>query len=136
MSDSSDKDRVSVHIGGDVERSQVVAAGRDVIIGCQQFNVEHEQITNAFAKIYRQIETRPPDPDVDKPEIQSTVESIESEVKKGDEANPNKVERWLRFLAGMAPDIFDVVAAALTGPIQGVSTVIRKVVSNAREDQG
>jgi hypothetical protein len=93
MSDSPDKDSVSIHIGGDVDGSQIVAAGRDVTIGSQQFNVKHEQITNAFAEIYRQIEERPPDPDVDKPEIQSTVENIEAEVKS---AGCGSLRRWHR----------------------------------------
>jgi hypothetical protein len=123
-------DSVSIHIGGNADRAQIVAAGRDVQIGGQQFSVEYQEISYAFAEIYRQIEIRPPDPNVDKPEIQSTVENIESEVKKGDDANPNKVERWLRFLAAMAPDIFDVVAAALTGPIQGIHEM-RKVAEMA-----
>jgi hypothetical protein len=67
-------DSVSIHIGGNADRAQIVAAGRDVQIGGQQFSVEYQEISYAFAEIYRQIEIRPPDPNVDKPEIQSTSE--------------------------------------------------------------
>jgi hypothetical protein len=39
---------------------------------------------------------------------------------------------WLRFLAAMAPDIFDVVTAALTGPIQGIHEMRKMIVATLR----
>ena len=44
------------------------------------------------------------------------MEKIEQEVKKGTAVNPTKVERWLKFLAGMVPDIFQVTAAVIYPP--------------------
>jgi hypothetical protein len=126
---------VNIHIGRDVDKSQVIAAGGDVNIGAQQFNPEYEHVTKAFVEIYRQIQIRPPDPNVDKSEIQRTVENIEAEVLKSDGANARKVRRWLRFLAEMAPDIFDVVVNTLVSPIYGVSEVIRKVAKRATSNQ-
>ena len=45
---------------------------------------------------------------------------------------PNKVERWLKFLADMAPDILEVTAATLANPIAGVATAIRKIAEKAQ----
>ena len=65
-----------------------------------------------------------------------TVQKIQQEVAKGEGANPNKVERWLRTLASMASDIFDVTVACLTSPVAGIATVIRKVAEKAEEETG
>ena len=121
---------VSISIGGDVEGSQVIGAGRDVHIAPEK--LDSDEIARAFAAIYEQIEARPPDPKVDRAEIKETVEKIKAEVRKEDEANPDKVERWFRFLAEMAPDVLELVAATLASPIAGVGTVIRNVAERAK----
>ena len=56
------------------------------------------------------------------------------EAAKDEEANPNKVERWLHNLAAMAPDIVEVVVGCLTHPAAGVGTVIRKIAEKARAE--
>ena len=95
-----------------------------------------DEIGQLFGAVYRQIETRPPDPDVDKGELAETVQKIQGEAARGDEANPNKVERWLRTLSLMAPDIFEVTVACLTSPAAGVAAVIRNVAQKARGEAG
>jgi hypothetical protein len=92
------------------------------------------ELAKLFAAIYQKIDARPADPDVDKEELAETVHKVEQEAAKGDEANPNKVERWLRFLGGMAPDILEVTVACLTNPLAGVGTVIRKIAEKARAE--
>jgi hypothetical protein len=112
-------------VGSVVGSGQVQAqtiAGRDVV--------------ELFQEVYRCIEQRPEDPDVDKEELTETVQKIEQETAKGEEANPNKVERWLRFLGEMAPDILDVTVACLTNPVTGVATAIRKIAERARAETG
>jgi hypothetical protein len=86
--------------------------------------------------VYKQIEARPEDPDVDKEELTETVQKVEQEAAKGEEANPTKMERWLKFLGDMAPDILEVTAACLTNPLAGVGTVIRKIAEKASAEAG
>ena len=90
------------------------------------------ELTKQFAKIYQKIDARPEDPNVDKTEIKDTVQKIEEEVKKGEQANPAKVERWLKFLAGMADDISQVVASTLASPIAGVAKAIQLIAKKAK----
>jgi uncharacterized caspase-like protein len=85
-----------------------------------------------FQAIYAQIQARPDDPAVGKDEIQEKVEKIEQEARAGAQANEGKLGRWLRELAGMAPDIFDVTVACLTSPLAGFAEVVRKVGARAR----
>lgn len=89
-------------------------------------------LASLFAQIYTQIESRPETPDVDKHEIVDTVNKIETEVGKGEDANLNKIERWLRTLKEIAPDVLDVTAQVLVNPVGGVAEGIRKVVVRLR----
>ncbi len=126
---------VSISVSGNVEGSQIFGAAGDLIIKnahvTMQAGSSLDELTRAFAEIYRQIEARSDDPDVDREEIKETVEKIEAEIKKGDEASASKVERWLGFLSQMAPDILEVTAATLTSPIAGVAAIIRNVAKKA-----
>ncbi|CAG0972606.1 hypothetical protein ANRL4_01360 [Anaerolineae bacterium] len=90
------------------------------------------ELTKQFAQIYQKIDARPQDPNVDKTEIKDTVQKIEQEVKKGEQANSAKVERWLGFLAGMSDDIFQVVASTLASPIAGVAKAIQLIAKKAK----
>ena len=94
------------------------------------------QLVAAFKGIETKIDTRPPDPTVDKGELKETVKKVEEEVKKGEEANPTKVERWLKFLGDMAPDILQVTAATLANPVMGLSLAIKKIADKAQSQAG
>jgi hypothetical protein len=96
--------------------------------------LDGDQLAKLFAGVYQKIETRPESQDVGKEEITGTVKNIETEVKKGEAANPKKVERWLKTLAGMAPDILEVTIATLTDPLAGIATVIRKIAEKVKAE--
>jgi hypothetical protein len=112
------------YVGGD-------KVGRDKITG-----VTGADLAQLFQGIYQRIEARPADPNVDKTEVAETVQKIEQEVEKGEEANPSKVERWLKTLKDMAPDIGDVTIACLTNPAAGVAMVIKKIADKAQAEAG
>jgi len=116
----------------DINQS-TLAIGRGAQVTINR-GLEAEELAQAFASVYQRIEARPPDPDVEKKEIAQTVEKIETEVVKGEGANPNKVERWLKTLAMMAPDILDVTVATLTSPAAGIAAVVRKVAERAKQE--
>jgi hypothetical protein len=107
-----------VNIGGDV-------VGRDKI-------TTHYGFSDEFKKIRELIDKRPEDSNVDKDELKDTVDKIENEIKKGEEANPAKVERWLKFLASMADDIFQVTVATLASPTLGIAKAIQLIVQKGK----
>ncbi len=88
-------------------------------------------LAKAFESIYRQIEQRPDTPSEDKADLKAEVEEVEAEVTKGEEANVSFVERRLRNLKRMAPDILEVVVNSLGNPTLGIATAIRKVLAKA-----
>jgi hypothetical protein len=125
-------------ISGDMHVSGV--SGTGITIGHKSQNqVQHggdaDAFARAFAQIYEAINARQPDPDVGKDEITETVQVIQQEAEKGDQANERKLTRWLNNLAGMAEDIFDVTVAALTGPQAAFATVARKVAAKAKQER-
>lgn len=93
------------------------------------------EAANLFASIYRQIEARRADPNVEKDEIAETVRKIEQEAGVA-QPNETKLGRWLSGLAGMAPDIFDVTVAALSNPAGAFDVVVRKVAERAKAERG
>lgn len=132
LGDKVGGDKISV---GDITSSTGIAIGRGAQATVSQ-GLGGDEIARLFEAIYQQIEARPADPDVDKEELTETVQKIEKETAKGDAANPSKVERWLKTLALMASDIFDVTVACLTSPVAGIAAVIRKVAEKAKEKAG
>jgi len=119
----------SIPIGGDVARgSDYFSSG--LAIGSFYAPVD------AFGAINKQIDGRPSDPDVDKQEIRDIVGKIAQEAAKCSAANENKLRRWLRDLAEIAPDIFASTAAALSEPNAGFGEAIGLIVADARRAAG
>jgi hypothetical protein len=134
MGDKVGGDKISV---GDISGSTGIAIGREAQAGVTQpQGLGGDEITRLFRAVYEQIENRSEDPDVDKGELANTVQKIEKEAAKGEEANVKKVERWLTFLADMAPDILKVTAATLANPVVGVATAIRLIAEEAQAQAG
>jgi hypothetical protein len=116
-----------ITVGGDI-------VGRDKTTKYGNDAQDLAELARQFALIKQKIDQRAEDPDLDKQEISNLVENIEQELKKGEAANPNKIERWLRFLAGMADDIFQVTAATLTHPVAGVAKAIQLIAQKVKEE--
>jgi len=128
--DQVDGDKISV---GDISNSQGVAVGRGARVEIQS-GIRAKELAELFSPIYQKIESRPPDAVVEKEEITDRVRRIEKEVASDEKAEPAKVERWLRNLAAMAPDILDVTVAALTSPIAGISMTVQKIAQKVKEE--
>jgi hypothetical protein len=85
-----------------------------------------------FSLIYRQIQLRPLNPDVEKEEIVDTVRRIQQEIAKGEPANPSKVERWLYLLQSIAPDVFETTSSAMLNPALILGGEMRAMVAALR----
>jgi len=119
-----------VNVGGDMVGRDKITTTTTTTTGLGAAALA--ELLKAFKDIDRRIETLPASPDVDKEELKDTVQKVEDEVKKGEEANPTKVERWLKFIGDMAPDILQVTAATLANPAMGLSVAIKKIAEKAQ----
>lgn len=124
-------DKITV---GDITNSTGVAIGRNARVQVHS-GLDATSAAELFRAIYARIDARPADPNVDKDEITETVQKIEHEAGAGDSANESKLGRWLKALAGMAPDIFDVTIAALASPAAGFGMVAKKIAERAKAGQ-
>ena len=120
---------------GNITGSSGIAIGRGARATVTT-GLSGNEAAQLFQAIYAQIQARPADPSVEKGEIQEKVTQIEQEAKTGAQANEGKLGRWLRELAGMAPDIFDVTVACLTNPVAGFAEVVKKIAAKAKAVEG
>jgi hypothetical protein len=134
--------RGNVQASGDIVYGDKIGGSKNIIgrvSGNARVNIgnidrsDNQDLEEKFQNIYKAIESRPEDPLVEKEEITQTVQRIEKETAKKEEAEPAKIERWLGTLAKVAPDILDIVVAVLTNPALGITTALRKIASNYRE---
>ena len=122
----------SLSINGGNVIGVINASGRARVTVSQK--VIHQatpQLEKLFKSVYKSIETRPKDSKFNKKELESHVKMIEQEASKGQKADKDKLEKWISFLAKMAPDIVDVMMASLGGPVAGFTAVFKKIVARA-----
>lgn len=125
----------SIHTG-DLRDNVGVALGHGASASVQQ-GAAASDLATAFAHVYQTIQARPADPKVDKDEIQDTVKRIEKETaEKGPAADESKLERWVKNIGGMAPDILEVMASAFGGPVSAAGTILKKVIERAKSQAG
>jgi hypothetical protein len=121
---------------GDISGESVtIAAGREAQTSIEA-GLNVDELEQLFKVIYQQIQDRPVGLDVDKSEISQIVQLIEKEAAKGEEVNSKKVERWLKNLAVIAPDILKVTVATLANPAAGVSGEIRLIADEVKAETG
>ena len=120
-------------MSGNVSHGGIAIQGSNATVTIHQHSgSEAKDVAALFEKLYQHIETRPPDPSVDKEELVESVKKIEEEASKGEQANETKLTRWMDYLSKIAPDIVDVALASLGGPVSGVTAVLKKVADRAR----
>lgn len=90
------------------------------------------QIEKAFKRAHQRIQDRPAASGANVQKLESQVKKIEVEAAKADQADTNKLERRIRTLSKMAPDIVEVMAASLGGPVAGFTMVFKKILESAR----
>jgi hypothetical protein len=93
------------------------------------------ELLKYFAAINRQIDALPGKDEGDRQELKETVKKIEDEAKKGDQAKPDRVERWLMNVSAMSDDIFQVTVASLTNPLLGVAKTVQLIAQKAKEEK-
>jgi hypothetical protein len=95
------------------------------------------RLTDLFQAVYQQVQVHTAaDPDADADLLQGTVKKIEDEAAKGDAADEGSIRKWLHTLAGLAPDVLEVVVNALTNPGAAVASGVKLVAHAFRRKAG
>ncbi len=115
-----------IAIGGNVSGSTLVTGDHNVIGSHVSSRAEYIQ------QIYTAIGNRPDTSPYEKDDLKEKVKDIEKEDAKGEQADPGFIEHRLRNIRRMAPDIADVILAALVNPAAGFGMVAKKVAEKIK----
>ena len=117
---------------GNISNSIGVGIGKDVKVEVNQ-GASAEEIARAFAAIAEKVHAMP---DSDKKQkAETAVQGLKEEAAKGEQADEDKVSKWMKFLAETASDAFDVAVATFANPIAGLGLAFKKVSERARGGQ-
>jgi len=127
-----------VKIGGNVAGQDLtINTGGGKYVGGDDNSVtgwSANDVENFFAKVTQKIDAKPDLATPDKEDLKAEVQDLQTEVAKGEEANESFLERRLRNIKRMAPDILETIATTLADPKAGLAMVIRKVMQKAQAD--
>lgn len=117
-----------IHAGGSYFEEKVEVSNGNLVGRDQVILDSSSRIQTLFQPIYHAIASRPDTTEAERHEIEAHVKEIEAEAKKGEQADEGFLIKRLHNLENMAPDIWAVVLATLKSPLEGFSTIVRKVV--------
>lgn len=117
----------TVNIGGGtfLGRDRIAAASLDL-----------EAIARIFEPLYAAVEQRADTSPADKADLAAEVRDLQFEVGRGDDADLSLLQRRLRNIGRVAPDILRLVVAALADPVAGFSLVTVQTADAMRADLG
>jgi hypothetical protein len=122
-------DKISV---GNISNSTGVAIGRGAQAHVEQHSgVSTDEIAKIFAMLQQQVEKMPPGEEKD--ETKDSLDKLQKEAGKGEEADESRVRKYMNFLAETAPDIWEVARNSFINPVLGLGTVFRKVMEYSKK---
>ena len=111
--------------------AQAIAVGRGAkAVVTNNASDANEDIKKSFAVLLEKVESM--SAGADKEVAQSAVKALEAEAQKGEDAQVDNVQKWLRFLAQVAPDVWEVAVSTFLNPVRGLSLVFQKVDQRAK----
>jgi hypothetical protein len=113
--------------GGDINSTTNINTGSgDIVYGAKVTTID-----KVFNGLNLELDRMPEGPDKD--DARDTLQKLEDEARKGNQASESRVQRWLNFLAETAPDVWDVAIETFKNPISGIGLVFKKVAERARK---
>jgi hypothetical protein len=102
------------------------------VIGRDQMKIQSGLSEDLFKDVFIAIQNKSDLDEVEKQDLAAEVEEVQKETKKGEQADETVLQRRLRTIKRIAPDILEVVLAALTNPAAGIAVTIRKIAERMR----
>jgi hypothetical protein len=119
---------------GSISNSTGTVIGDNAQVSIEQNQgASAEDIIKIFSMLQQQVDKMPDGEE--KGEAKETVEKLQAEAVKGEDASETKLEKYLKFLAASAPDILEVAINTFINPASGVSTVLQKVAQRIKAER-
>jgi hypothetical protein len=128
--------QVSIKVGDISDVSGTVSiAGRN-ISALAVTDLTSTEIEKLFKHLYSAVEARPNASPANKADLMTEVKEIHKEVKKAEKdqkpLNESFLARRFHNIANMAPDILEVIVAALPRPISALGVAFKKIAEKAK----
>lgn len=117
------------YVGGNVTVSHGDFVGRDQY---KTVGASATEMAELFEKIFAKIETHPGLSETDKEDLKADLTDVKTESTKANQIDESFLVRRLRNIQRIAPDILDVVLAALSNPAAGFGVVVRKIAEKMK----
>jgi hypothetical protein len=120
-------------IGGDLVQGDKITGDKVTVIGDDaQVYISHgldeAALAELFKEVNRRIERLPEQPEIGQDELKDTARRVEQEIAKGDQANPDRLKRWLEVLGKYVPEAVEIVVNALLNPGAGAASAVKAVL--------
>lgn len=110
----------AIAVGGDVSESSLNTGDNNTI---------SLRVEQAFSPIYEKIDADPKLSPEQKSDLKADTKDVETELKKGEQADESFLARRLRSIKNMAPDILEVILTTMGNPVAGLGLVAKKVAA-------
>ncbi len=115
----------------------VQVAGRDIKNTTYQ-GLNPAEVKQLFDQVYARIDARPDTSPADrqdlKGDVQQIQETITEAVRKNGDMDESMLSRKFRDIARMAPDILEVIVAAVVNPLGGIGVAVQKIAEKAKAE--
>ncbi|MCZ2126228.1 MAG: hypothetical protein LC099_00450 [Anaerolineales bacterium] len=121
----------SVSVGGNVSGSNIIVGDKNVV------NSNNAQTTNQltilFEKVQAAVDKSENIPAADKADVKAELQDIQ---KAFEEPQPDEtfIERRLRSIKRMAPEIVEIAFETLKNPVGGVAEVVKRIAAKMAEN--
>ncbi len=127
-----------ISIGGNANGSIIVSGNQNKINQRTQYVTPNsspsiDEIARAFSAILEQASKERDG--AKKERAERLVRKLESEARKGEEADDYNVEDWFAALATTSSQTWQVAVTTLSNPIVGIGTIFQQAVQRARNEQ-
>jgi DNA-binding transcriptional regulator YbjK len=122
------------YFAGQVQVNHGDVVGRDQTKTIYNAGGDPETLANAFAALYQQVAQKPDLAPQEKADVQAELQEVEQELQKGEQADETFIQRRLRNVKRMAPDILDVVLTTFANPVLGMGMVAKKVAEKMKAE--
>jgi predicted transport protein len=118
-------------IGGGVNTGGGKFIGRD---DRSKNGLSAEEIQLLFRDVYSAVEQKRNISSDEKADIRTELEEVKQELAKGDKADETFLQRRLRNIGRIAPDILEVTLATMANPVAGLGLVAKKIAEKMKLD--
>lgn len=126
------RDKTSITLTGDGN----VVGSNNVVTVTKTTGVDPEKLRAFFEFMQKKVEAQPDLPPTVKEDVRAELKDVETELKKGEQADESFLMRRLRNIGRMAPDILDVMLTTFANPVAGLGKVAQKIAEKARAEAG